>query len=213
MMNSGSSWIKAPDVSRGEDQAYLVAYLRNTPRGCKSGRFIDLQLVTGFHPLSDRGYALLKNDDERALIKLGDPVYEDQWREWVDVNRKALRQTSAQHLVEAFGLRAINVDSNFDLGMLLQPMSTLRDGGDELEAKSLEKKLHYGRKLARQPAFGWWLALTVLKSRLREDAVDAFTAEAKLFIDRSFREMNSVEAFTRPATSWEAAKAFARDDD
>ena len=111
-----------------------------------------------------------------------------------------MRETSARDLVEAFGLPAISAGSNPDQGMLLHPVSTLRDGGDGLNTKGLEKKLQHGKKLSRQPAYGWWLALTVLKSRLKEDAVDAFTAKAKMFMDRSFREMQSVDAFTRPVT-------------
>ena len=136
-------------------------------------------------------------------------MYEAQWREWVDVNRTELRQTSARHLVEAFGLHTIDTDTNLELKILLQPMSALRDRGDKLEAKRLEKKLAQGRKFARQPAYSWWLALTVLKSRLRRDAVDKFTAEAISFFERSSREMGSVDDFTRPVTSWDAATAFA----
>ena len=102
---------KAPDVSRWEDQAYLVAYLRRTPRGRESGKFTDLRLVTGFHPLSARGRALLKGDAERALVKLGEPVYEDRWREWVEANRKSVRETSARHLVEACGLPPIGEET------------------------------------------------------------------------------------------------------
>ena len=80
---------RAPDVSRWEDQAYLVAYLRRTPPKYDGGESVELRLVTGFHPLSARGHALLIGDAERALIRLGDPVYEDRWQEWVEANRTA----------------------------------------------------------------------------------------------------------------------------
>ena len=200
---------KAPDVSRWEDQAYLVAYLRRTPPKCDSGTFTDLRLVTGFHPLSARGHALLKGDAERALVKLGNPVYEDRWRGWAEANLESLRVMSARHLVSACRLPELDTEANFDLDVLLRPTSTLRDRADGLDAKGFDKKVRHGKKLARQPAYGWWLALMVFKRRLKEDAADAFTAEAKRFIDRAFGEMESVEAFPRAVTSWETAMAFA----
>ena len=199
---------RAPDVSRWEDQAYLVAYLRRTPPKYDGGESVELRLVTGFHPLSARGHALLIGDAERALIRLGDPVYEDRWQEWVEANRTASRETSARRLVGACGLATVKVREEPLLDVLLDPLAALSAGVDGSERTGLDRKVRHGIKLARQPAYGWWLALTMTKQRLGENAA-AFTADAKAFMDRSFVEMRSVDTFTRPVTSWDAATAFA----
>lgn len=215
---------KAPVVSQTEDQAYLLALLRNKSDEEKikwpDNFDLPIALVVSFHPMSSRGYALLKGDANRAYVKLGEPLYESHWINWVSAKKQDSEGMAAERLCQAFGLPKFNekmfkqeqTESIFHL--LNHPTDELKNrrSNDETQCSKLEHLLKKSRKLNRQPAYGWWLALSVYKDLLEiyaPDTVSDFEEFARSFSEDILPSLKFVELFDKPIISNMAATEFA----
>jgi hypothetical protein len=71
---------------------------------------IDIDEVLEFLPLSTDGRLMLESDARQMKVRLGNPEYEQLWKEWRERHRDALNDTYGRALAELLGLPSAGFD-------------------------------------------------------------------------------------------------------
>lgn len=157
---------RSPDVSIEDDQAYVIAKLKQNFRSylldvdsANSPDLVWLELgsVESFLPLSERGYRLIEADAQRARVRLGAPIFQEVWQSWRDTQLNLRSNWRGQALISAFGL------SDSDLIDFPEEIKHIYSGKATLP--NAEKRL----ELCGTNAFPWAAAFAVFGTLVNEE--------------------------------------------
>ena len=101
----------APDVSWNDDAAYVLAVLKEDWKAhythmLMSEKWLDLQAVSQFSPVSESGRRMLQFEAERANVRLSPPFLQPLWEQWTQKQFEARADWRGRLLGKTLGLNA-----------------------------------------------------------------------------------------------------------
>ncbi len=84
-----------------EEDAYLLC--KFIPSSKKAG-LLTVEKIVSFHPVTEKGKRLLEVSTPAEVVKLSEPVFEDTWLDYCQLQLLEAQAFASQQLVELFGV-------------------------------------------------------------------------------------------------------------